>query len=191
MIVFGWTVEKGHGLTWEPFGINGGQADLLLLWNEPLLRAQLARRDPGLIVLAYGTNEASDPLWHTESYRDMFARLVTRLRAMAPTASILVIGPDDRWAVTGGRRRPHPGIEGIIADQREVCRQLGCAYWDLRARMGGSGSMLDWVYGGFAQPDYVHFNVAGYRRLGAVLFGDLMRQFEAYRQARLSKDQNP
>jgi lysophospholipase L1-like esterase len=50
--------------------------------------------------------------------------------------------------------------------------------------MGGSGSMRDWVYASFAQPDYVHFTSTGYRRLAAVLFGDLMQQFEAYRKTR-------
>jgi hypothetical protein len=49
--------------------------------------------------------------------------------------------------------------------------------------MGGAGSMRDWVYGGFAQNDHVHFTSTGYRRLSAVLFGDLMQQFETYRKS--------
>ena len=48
---------------------------------------------------------------------------------------------------------------------------------------GGAGSMRDWVYGGFAQNDHVHFTSTGYRRLSAVLFGDLMQQFETYRKS--------
>ena len=84
-----------------------------------------------------------------------------------------------------------PGIEGIIADQREVCKTLGCAYWDLRARMGGSGSIRDWVYAGFAQNDHVHFTSIGYRRLGAVLFGDLMQQYEAWRKSRQTTESTP
>ena len=78
-----------------------------------------------------------------------------------------------------------------LASGREVCRALGCAYWDLRARMGGSGSMRDWVYSGFAQADHVHLTSTGYRWLAAVLFGDLMRQFESFKKARLATDQTP
>jgi len=188
--VFGWVADKATGVTYESLGLNGAEAGVILHWDQDMLASYLQRRNPGLIVLAYGTNEASDPQWRTESYRAMFAHLVARLREIAPAASILVVGPDDRWTAAGGRWHPLPGIDDIIADQREVCRQLGCTYWDLRARMGGSGSMRDWVYGGFAQQDYVHFTTVGYRRLGAVLFGDLMQQFEAYRRSRVATDQN-
>lgn len=187
--VFGWVADKAAGVTYEALGLNGAEAGVLLRWDAAMLASYLQRRNPGLIVLAYGTNEASDPNWHTESYRDTFALVIARVRQMAPTTSILVIGPDDRWILSGGRWRPLAGIEGIVADQRAVCQELGCAYWDLRARMGGSGSMRDWVYAGFAQSDHVHFTSVGYRRLGAILFGDLMQQFEAYRKSRIPTDQ--
>lgn len=187
--VFGWVADKAAGVTYEALGLNGAEAGVLLRWNEDMLASYMQRRNPGLIVLAYGTNEASDPAWLTDSYRDTFAHVVARVRQLAPAASILVIGPDDRWIATGGRWRPLSGIESIVADQKAVCRQQGCAYWDLRARMGGSGSMRDWVYAGFAQNDHVHFTSTGYRRLGAVLFGDLMQQFETYRKSRVPTDQ--
>jgi lysophospholipase L1-like esterase len=186
--VFGWVADKNAGITYEALGLNGAEAGVLLKWDPDMLATYLHARNPGLIVLAYGTNEASDPAWQTESYREMFARVIARLRQMAPAASILVAGPDDRWTSAGGRWRPHEGISSIIADQRAVCRQRGCAYWDLRARMGGAGSMRDWVYAGFAQNDYVHFTSIGYRRLSAVLFGDLMQQYEAHRKARVPTD---
>ena len=186
--VFGWVADKAAGVTYEALGLNGAEAGVILKWNQDMLATYLRGRNPGLIVLAYGTNEASDPAWRTESYRDEFAQVIARLRRMAPDASILAIGPDDRWTSAGGRWHPLPGIEEVIADQREVCREQGCAYWDLRSRMGGSGSMRDWVYAGFAQNDHVHFTSVGYRRLSAVLFGDLMQQFEAYRKARAASD---
>jgi lysophospholipase L1-like esterase len=182
--LFGWVADKSSGITYEALGLNGAEAGVILKWNEEMLASYLQRRNPMLIVLAYGTNEASDPQWSQESYRETFARVIARLRQAAPNASILAIGPDDRWANYGGRWRTVPGISGVIADQRDVCRAAGCAYWDLRARMGGSGSMRDWVYAGFAQPDHVHFTSTGYRRLAAVLYGDLMQQFESYRKSR-------
>jgi lysophospholipase L1-like esterase len=182
--VFGWVADKASGVTYEALGLNGAEAGVLLKWDPAMLATYLQRRNPGLIVLAYGTNEASDPEWRTDSYRDQFARVIARLRQAAPGSPVLAIGPDDRWIYSGGKWRPVEGIEGIIADQRAVCKEAGCAYWDLRARMGGTGAMRDWVYAAFAQNDHVHFTTTGYRRLGAVLFGDLMQQFEAYRKAR-------
>jgi lysophospholipase L1-like esterase len=183
--LFGWVADKAAGVTYEALGINGAEAGVILKWNEEMLATYVQRRAPALIVLAYGTNEASDPLWRHESYREVFARLVARMRAAAPTATILVLGPADRWSVVRGRWQLVAGIDDIVAAQRAVCRELGCVYWDSRARMGGPDSMRDWLYAGLAQGDRVHFNSAGYRKLASVLFSDLMQQFEAYRKARV------
>jgi hypothetical protein len=50
--------------------------------------------------------------------------------------------------------------------------------------MGGKGAMRDWVYAGLAQQDFVHFTNAGYHRLAAAMYADVMEQFEAYRKNR-------
>jgi hypothetical protein len=59
-----------------------------------------------------------------------------------------------------------------------------CAFWDMRQRMGGVGSMRDWAFAGLAQGDYIHFAPAGYHRLAEALFADLMRQYETFRKVR-------
>jgi len=182
--LFGWVADKAAGVTYEALGINGAEAPLLLKWDETMLAAYLQRRTPGMIVLSYGTNEASDPLWHRESYRAAFAKLVERLRQAAPAATILVLGPADRWVRARGRWQLVPGIDDVIAQQQSVCRELGCAYWGTRERMGGVGTMRDWQLAGLAQGDRVHFTAGGYRRLSTVLFADLMQLFEAYKKAR-------
>ncbi len=70
--LFGWVAEKTTGVTYETLGINGAQASIILDWNEETLRSNIERRNPALIVLAYGTNEAGRKDWTLESYRDMF-----------------------------------------------------------------------------------------------------------------------
>jgi lysophospholipase L1-like esterase len=182
--LFGWVADKAAGVTYEALGINGAEATLLLKWDEGMLATYLQRRSPGLIVLSYGTNEASDPLWHRESYREAFAKVIARLRSAAPAASILVLGPADRWIVARGRWQLVSGIDDIVTQQQSVCKELGCVYWDARERMGGAGTMRDWQMAGLAQGDRVHFTAAGYRRLASVLYSDLMKLFEAYKKAR-------
>jgi lysophospholipase L1-like esterase len=182
--LFGWVADKAAGVTYEALGINGAEAPLLLKWDETMLTAYLQRRSPAMVVLSYGTNEASDPQWHRESYGAAFAKVVERLRQGAPAATILVLGPADRWVRTRGRWQLVAGIDQVIAEQQSVCRELGCVYWDTRERMGGVGTMRDWQAAGLAQGDRVHFTVGGYRRLSAILFSDLMQLFDTYRKAR-------
>ncbi len=182
--LFGWAADKGAGVTYEALGLNGAEAVVIEHWNEAMTATYLQHRNPGMIVLAYGTNEATDSSWSGDGYQRMFGDLLDRLRRAAPAASILVVGPGDRWRYSHGKWQIVTGIDNIIAAQQAACREHGCAFWNTRERMGGAGAMRDWVYAGMAQWDYVHFTVPGYRRLAAVLFGDLMQQFDAYQKTR-------
>ena len=182
--LFGWAADRGSGITYEALGLNGAEAVVIQHWDEAMTATYLQHRNPGLIVLAYGTNEATDSSWSVDGYRQMFGDLLDRLRRAAPLASILVIGPADRWRYSQRKWQVVPGIDNIIEAQQAACREHACTFWDTRERMGGKGAMRDWVYAGLAQWDYVHFTVAGYRRLAAAMFGDLMEQFEAYQKTR-------
>jgi lysophospholipase L1-like esterase len=188
--LFGWVADKDGGVTYEALGINGAEAAVMLHWNQEMLATYLQRRNPGLIVLAYGTNEASDSAWDAESYLAMYSSLLEKLRAAAPAASILAIGPGDRWARYRGVWKVVPGIDRIIAAQRAACKANGCAFWDTRARMGGPGSMPHWITAGLAQVDRVHFTDAGYHRLATALYEDLMSQYAIYQKARIDSEKD-
>jgi lysophospholipase L1-like esterase len=178
--LLGLSTENASGITYEAAGINGAEASLFLRWNDAQREPLLAAVNPALVVLAYGTNEASDRNWTEESYAAMFTRIVERIRRAAPSASILVVGPPDR-ALRVGRRSwaPFAGVDRIVAAQRAVCRQMHCAYWDQRSRMGGFGSMREWVAVSWAQPDHTHFTGEGYNELASALFSDILQQYDA------------
>jgi lysophospholipase L1-like esterase len=182
--LFGWVTEKDRGVTYETLGINGAQASIMFRWDDAMLASNIARRNPALIMLAYGTNEASNPDWTQESYRDMFSLLLQRLRQDAPTASILVLGPPDREYRAKGRWATMEKLDRIVTAQREAAMANRCAFWDMREKMGGKGAMREWVTAGLAQYDHVHFTAPGYRRLGYTLFRDLMYNYEKYTKVR-------
>jgi hypothetical protein len=182
--LFGWVAEKGTGVTYETLGINGASASIILDWNAETLRSNIERRNPALIVLAYGTNEAGHKDWTLESYRDMFSHLIARMRQASPTATILVIGPPDRDVKTKKGWEPMDRIDMIVEAQREAARANGCSFWDLRAKMGGKGSMQQWVSAGMAQNDHVHFTGPAYHMLGDAVFRDVMSQYEVFLKAR-------
>ncbi|MGH9648251.1 MAG: GDSL-type esterase/lipase family protein [Bryobacteraceae bacterium] len=183
--LFGWVAENTTGVTYEELGINGAEASIVLGWNEETLRSNIERRNPALIVLAYGTNEAGRKDWTLESYREMYSQLIARLRAVAPTATFLVVGPPDRTQkVRKIGWQTMEKIDVIAEAQREAALANGCAFWDLHAKMGGKGSMLKWVAAGMAQADHVHFTAPGYRMLADAVFRDVMSQYDIFLQAR-------
>ncbi|MBI5282987.1 MAG: hypothetical protein HY858_14980 [Candidatus Solibacter usitatus] len=178
--VFGWVLEKRGGMTWETLGINGAQAELLLGWDEQLWKSHLERRNPALVVLAYGTNEARRSDWSYDGYRSALAQVVRRIRAAAPAASILMVGPPDQGVRSRRGVRPHEGVGQVLAAQRDAALESGCAFWNLRAAMGGRGSMKQWVQAGLAQGDYVHLTSPGYRLVGDSLYELIMGQYGVF-----------
>ena len=183
--LFGWVAEHARGITYETLGINGAQASIVFNWEEKLLASHVRRRDPALIVLAYGTNEAGNSDWTREKYREMFANMVHRFRQMAPTASILVIGPPDRYYRMRNRGWVvYDNVDRIVEAQREAALGTGCAFWDMRGKMGGKGSMRQWVDAGLAQRDYVHLTSPGYRLMGGAVFQDLMDHYATFVKVR-------
>lgn len=166
--LFGFTLENVSGMTLEMLGINGAQANVMLGWNEEEWRAFTTRRNPSLVILAYGTNEANGRLWTAGKYRMELTEVIDRIRAAAPQASILMVGPPDC-----GKIKPLLHLAEVIDVQREVALAQGAAFWDWRLHMGGPGIVKQWVTAGLSQSDYIHLTAEGYRKIGQMLFAQL------------------
>lgn len=173
--LFGWVSENRSGVTWETLGINGAQANMVLNWDPVVWTQQIRRRDPALVVIAYGTNEALSPAWTTEDYRASLLRLIEQFRQAVPNASLLLVGPPDC-----GRLHSFPHLREVIEIQREVAEQTGIAFWDWRRHMGGPGATHMWVQAGLSQADYTHLTGDGYRLLGQTLAGELDLEYRRY-----------
>ena len=179
-------VTEQPGVTYEEAGLNGAVATLMLKWNQALFASYLRERNPNLIVLAYGTNEAVYIASHSEEYLADFERLLANLHRYCPQAAILVLGPYDRATKIGRRRHSSwatfYGTERVIADQKLACKQQGCAFYDQQQRMGGPGSMIRWAAEGLAQGDHTHLTGAGYHTMADALYRDLMQAYKSYQQ---------
>lgn len=180
--LFGSVIQNNGGVSWESSGINGAQLSIISDWDDRILASHVAKRAPALIVLAYGTNEANVPAWDPAAYWSGLNATVARLRAMAPGASILLIGPPDC------KVRSARALEEVIQLQRKLAVGGNGGFWDWRTRMGGEGSMRKWVIAGLAQSDFVHFTGPGYQLIGRALHDDLMRLYDRFVRMRVETD---
>jgi lysophospholipase L1-like esterase len=177
-------VTEQAGVTYECLGINGAVAPLILKWNQQMFAEYLGERNPNLIVLAYGTNEAAESASRNDEYVTELHEVLQNLHRIVPGTSILLLGPYDRALKVGRGRhaawQTQAAIDRIIADQKEACRVDGCAFYDQRARMGGPGTMQRWVPDSLAQVDHTHLTGTGYRVLANALYRDLMTAYNSY-----------
>ncbi len=168
--LFGWALDnKPPGVTFETLGINGAQANVFLGWNEQIWASEFNQRNPSLVLLAYGTNEANSPRFDADQYRADLTTVIARIRHANPATAILMIGPPDC-----GRLRPLAHLAEVIEIQTDLAHRLNVAFWDWRMHMGGPGIVKRWVQAGWSQADYIHLTTEGYRMVGSLLFGQLM-----------------
>jgi lysophospholipase L1-like esterase len=178
--LFGAAMENdGPGLVYDTLGINGAFFYTPLRWDATLLATQVKRRDPQLIVTAYGANEADSRRFTPKRYAREVKRTMDRLLAGAPDADCLMLGPLDRRMPYATPGQPNQ-LDAIIDVQQSVADEIGCAFLNTREMMGGPDSFELWLQQGLAQPDGIHLTVRGYLQLGETIAAQIMDAYEKH-----------
>lgn len=77
-------------------GFIGAQIGIMGRWHWPTVAAQIERLDPALILVAFGTNEGFAPTSRIAAgYEAQFEQRLAALKAAAPMAALVVVGPPD------------------------------------------------------------------------------------------------
>jgi lysophospholipase L1-like esterase len=199
--LFGVALERQKpGVIVEGYGIVGRRIGQLRSWDWAIIGEQLATRDPKLVVLQYGTNEADDSTTILDDLATYYDDTITRIRAAAPTASIVILGPPDMGKRDAGKacdrmKPPKGGVDAgvipecmwhtppilrdIVAVQHAAAMRNKVAFFDTFAALGGGEQMdlLAQATPPIAFRDRVHFTDAGYQRWADAFLGALL---EAY-----------
>ena len=190
--VFGGVLENdGPGIVYDTLGINGGFFYTPLRWDADILAQQVERRNPGLIVTMYGTNEADSRSINEITYKQKVIKAMERLRAGSRDAACLMLGPPDRKMHRHPEEKPSQ-LDWIINVQEEVADEIGCDFINVREIMGGDGSHEKWsdMSPPLAQRDGIHLTVAGYRELGERIVKKIITAYEIYEGAELTGEKN-
>jgi lysophospholipase L1-like esterase len=190
-----WTVLRpGPGVAYSNMGTIGARIDLLGRFDPALVRAELNRLRPALLLIAFGTNEGFDDTTNIATYPARYAAQVDTLHAAAPYAAIVIIGPPDGnrapppdtgRACSGDARdwRVPPRLAEVRDAQRRFAETHGYFYWDWSAAMGGECSMRAWaaMKPPMGAQDHMHLVRLGYRATASRLFDAIMAGYQHYR----------
>jgi len=184
--VYGVVMERDvPGVVYDSLGIVGARAARLLNAHPEHLARQVEHRRPDLIALGFGGNSVADDFKGFGGYKRRLRKVVQRVRAGRPEASCILLAPLDhgkrgRHSVEGS----HPNVVEIVAAQREVAADTGCAFFDSFSAMGGPGSMLRWYKSTprLASGDLVHATPRGYRVIAGFYYNALLRAYSDWRQ---------
>jgi hypothetical protein len=90
----------------------------------------------------------------------------------------------DHGARSEGGVRTRPIVPRLVASQRKVATEVGCAFFDTFHAMGGNGSIARWLRARpqLAAPDFSHPTLAGQGVIATLLYRALMQQYAAFRR---------
>ncbi|HLL22218.1 MAG TPA: GDSL-type esterase/lipase family protein, partial [Kofleriaceae bacterium] len=201
--LFGVVLERQQpGVIVDSLGVVGRRLGSLRSWDWSIIGEQLATRDPRLVVLQYGTNESDDPDLDLEALARYYDDTILRIRAAAPTASIIILGPPDVATRAAGRScdRMKPAPDGtiisecqwrtpnvlreIIAVEHAAAVRNRVVFFDTFAAMGGADRMDTWFTSEpkLAYKDRVHFTDLGYQSWADALTGALLAEYDRWRR---------
>jgi lysophospholipase L1-like esterase len=208
--LYGVVMERlRSGVIVDSLGVVGRRLGNLRSWDWSIIGEQLATRDPRLVVLQYGTNEADDPTIDLDALARHYDDTIGRVRAAAPAASILILGPPDMGEREAGaacdRMKPKAGagadaglavipecqwrtpgtVREIIAVEHAAAMRNGVAFFDTFAAMGGADRMDGWSEREpkLAYKDRVHFTELGYQRWADELSQALLAAYASWRRS--------
>lgn len=172
------TASGNSGVIYSASGVNGAtQMD----WDKwaPSWPKSLQALAPDMVVLAYGSNEATHPKLDLADYRATLTRNIQTVRQALPDAVILLLGaPDSMRANKAGKNRAQincrtqqpVNLSNVIEIQRAVARKEKTLFWGWQDYMGGVCSMQKWNRAGLARDDLVHFTAEGYKNSANALY---------------------
>jgi lysophospholipase L1-like esterase len=187
VVVQGLVLEQdGGGIVVDTLGVPGVDTAQFLTADPVLFTAQLAARDPDLVVVMLGGNETKRIAWGRyeddkveENLRAFLARVKDSTRG-----ACLVVGPIDavinkEAGAHGDPMRPRPQLTRINHLHRAVALTEDCAYLDLYEAMGGAGSLKRFLAAGVLHDDLVHPKGRGLDVLGQIMADALLDAYRA------------
>jgi lysophospholipase L1-like esterase len=166
--------QKQSGVSYDNIGYPGATIDLLNKFDATLMADDLRRLDPQIVVLVFGTNEASKPDLDAARYEKSYEKAIGRITAALPNAKIVLVGPPDgaeRPWHCAGKGPPDaachpapPSVPGasstepadcewhtiahldLVRDvEKRIAERHGFTYWNWASIMPGDCAAQSWV----------------------------------------------
>jgi lysophospholipase L1-like esterase len=110
------------------------------------------------------------------------SRVIKHIKKSFPNASIVLISIGDKSYKNNNEYITEQCVPAMVAAQKRIAKKNKIAFWSLYEAMGGEGSMVNWVTGDtvYAGKDYTHLNFKGAKKVGGMLFDNLISSYRNY-----------
>ncbi|PWH85552.1 SGNH/GDSL hydrolase family protein [Brumimicrobium oceani] len=161
--ILGYSLEGDGGLQVDNIAMRGSSGTFFGKIDQTLAKQIYDEQNVELFIMQFGGNAVpyikdSADVAQTVRYFKGQLNVIQRLR---PNAMIIVIGPSDMSTLIEEEFRTYPLLPFYVDELRKMTKEIGGAYFDMYAAMGGEDAMAAWVEKGLASQDHVHFTLKG------------------------------
>lgn len=137
-----------------------------------------------LIILQYGANVLTRKSKSYNWYRSRMTKVVQNLQQAFPEADVLILGTADRGTKMDATIKTDTSVIKLLRSQQQYASRTESAFISLFHLMGGVNTMPIWTDKKFANHDFTHFSSKGSRKIGRLLYAELMDGYSAFAKAR-------
>lgn len=192
---FGVVLEReGPGVVWDGLALIGSFTQRLDYQEPGHIAEQITHRDNDLLVFMLGGNDVQREkmdLYRTMlPYEEEYARVIKKYRAGKPEASCLIMSLTDHGERVGRVGiRTRRIVPKMVASQKKVAEEQGCAFFNTFEAMGGDGSIGRWYYANprLAGADFSHPTSAGHEVIAELLVRSLLVGYDEFRQRQVGQ----
>ena len=171
-------LETDRGVSYSTFVHKGKHMAWMTAILPEVFDCGYKATTPDLLVFQYGINEGASIDWKAfdfshDYYRKQMRDFFGRIRKALPETDVLIIGPYERLKKIGDRWVTYKAHDDIRQMQREMAAEMGFAFFDSYAFLGGAGHMERMTREGLATGDYSHLNDKGSAILGTEIYRQL------------------
>ncbi|MEE2903431.1 MAG: GDSL-type esterase/lipase family protein [Myxococcota bacterium] len=181
--IYGLSFETGvNGIFFDSLGPVGADAKLYTEFGKKSFNAHLRAYKPDLIILMVGGNDAMKIRkgWtDLKKVENDHRNVIQNLRNEHPQADCMIWSPMDAGKRRGRKISSRAKISEVAAIQARVAKEMGCAYWDLYAFMGGEGSVARWSKAGLMNKDLIHPKRAAADLIGQAFSDAFLRAYKS------------
>ncbi|KXX68595.1 hypothetical protein [Flammeovirga sp. SJP92] len=181
--VYGVSFDCNTGIAVDNIPMRGSSGTDFTKVSRKHFKTLLSTVNTELLILQFGVNVVPQEAKNYKFYERLLVKQLNYFKEVAPEMSILVVGVSDMARKEGSKIESYPNIDAIRAAERRAAKQAGVAYWDLYLAMGGKNSIVKWAdkKPAWAGKDYTHFTRKGANYIGDMLYNELVREYQRYK----------
>ncbi|TDW47212.1 GDSL-like lipase/acylhydrolase family protein [Flavobacterium sp. 270] len=188
--IYGFNFDNGSGVHVDNFSQRGNSGLPISMFDASVMQAFNNSLKYDLVILHYGTNVLNYGTKNYFWYEKGMTKVVNKIKESFPGVSILIISTADKSTKYEQEMKTDSAVVPLMKAQKKYALETESGFVNLYTLMGGDGSMVKWVdeSPARANKDYTHFNQRGAKAIGKLLYDQLNKGYEQYKELRQKRD---